>query len=286
MKSMRTPRGNNSRNARGKLVRYLTAIVLIIAYLIISALFYRECVVTSGSASSDGNVCQPASLDSAPVVAAILLLIALIWPEIAEISILGVSLKRRLAEAERTAASAAQESAKAAAATVALQAQINQVVATYSAASASAENHTNVIFDPAWTPARAAELRDAYVDVKAQVKPLAGAEAQQSLAELSLQLLREYQDLAVRLGIARTRPVGRPSEATRELYRARQAFIADYQPQVSSVREARNSVAHAEQLSREELIEAIQVVRLLDGRLSEAFADRGMAEGAEGSSAS
>ena len=230
------------------------------------------------------NASGPASLSSATVVVAILLLVALVWPEVAEFSVLGVSLKRRVAEAERAAETAVQASEKATATTASLQAQLNQVVATYSSATASADIHTTINVDSTWTEQRAAQLKRAFGDVGEDVQSLAPAETQQSDAELSMQLLREYQALAARLGLTRTRAVGRPSIPVRELYDARRWFTDDYYSQVNSVREARNSVAHAEQLSRQELFEAIQLVRFLDERLSEAFAQRGVDESAENTS--
>jgi len=276
-----TTQGEEPRRARGKTARYVIALALLVAYLIFGVFFYRECAVTTGTASSNGSVCEPASLSSATVVLAVLLLVALVWPEVAEFSVLGVSLKRRVAEAERAAETAVHESERATATTFSLQAQLNQVVATYSSATASADNHTNIFLDPTWTQERAAQLKRAFVDVGDDVQSLAPTETQQSDAELSIQLLREYQVLAARLGLARTRAVGRPSTPVRELYDTRRWFTTDYQPQVNSVREARNSVAHAERLSRQELFEAIQLVRFLDDRLSEAFAQHGVDEGAE-----
>lgn len=281
---MSTTQGDDKGRAKGKTARYVIALALLVVYLICGVFFYRECVVTTGTATSNGSVCQPASLSSATVVIAMLIVVALVWPEVAEISVLGFSLKRRVADAERAAASALQESEKATATTASLQAQLNQVVATYSSATSSADNHTNFIFDPAWTPGRAAQLNNAFTDVRRDVQPLAVAESQQSDAELSMQLLREYQTLAARLGLNRTRAVGRPSTPVRDLYDARRWFIEDYQPQVNSVREARNSVAHAEQLSRQEVIEAIQLVRFLAARLGEVFKTRGVDEGAENTS--
>jgi len=104
-------------------------LALLVAYLVCGVFFHRECVVTTGTASSNGNVCEPASLSSATVVIAILLLVALIWPEVAVFSVLGISLNRRIAEAERSAETAVQESERATATLASLQARLNQVVA-------------------------------------------------------------------------------------------------------------------------------------------------------------
>lgn len=271
-----TPPLNESIEPAGKrgwrVARLSAVFVLLVAFAIAAIWAYRECTVvrtvdTNDLASSEVT-CAPPTITSATVLIVLLLVVALLWPDISEVTVLGVTLKRRIAAAE-SKASAAREGVDDLRATVLLQqVQIDAVASASSMASAVVHNHFG---SDAWGADERARLREESSRVAdgASGRREGGQSDEPgrvttSVAELKIELLGKYESLAEVLDLHTLRGRGRPTTEEAHRRRVQEWFIADYAPALDSVRQLRNAIAHARQVSRDDVIDGLTVLdRLL-----------------------
>jgi hypothetical protein len=254
---------------RAQLPRLIAAASILVFYAIGAIWFYRECTAvrsyTHGQLQSTELTCAPPDLTSASVFALLLLVAALLWPDISELTILGVSIKRRIAEVESKAAVAKDTVEQL---RVALQAQQVQIDAAVSSNSTSTVN--NFIDPGIWDDRKRDQLKE---EVQRAAGHHGGPEPARSQYEgedeatLRVALLSQYERLTTALGLNSVRRKGRPSRQEVEARHDQQLFIEDHLGALDSVRELRNAVAHAKDVP---VIDLISGLELLDDLLTDA----------------
>ncbi|GAB3296527.1 hypothetical protein GCM10027427_18060 [Pseudoclavibacter terrae] len=255
-----------------RVARLLAVFALLVTFAIATIWIYRECTfvrsVDINDLASSEVTCAPPTITSATVLLVLLLVVALLWPDISEVTVLGVTLKRRIAAAE-SKATAARKGIEDLRATVLLQqVQINAVVRANSTASAVVHNHFG---SDAWGPDERQRLREESARVandaggyRADGPPEERDRVASSVAELKMELLEKYEALADVLDLHALRGRGRPTTGEAQKRRVQEWFIADYAPALDSVRQLRNAIAHAREVSRDDVSEGLAVLdRLL-----------------------
>lgn len=199
-------------------------------------------------------------MTSAGVLLLLLLVAALLWPDISEITVLGVSLKRKVAQAQVAAETARERIEQLREVVQFQQTQIEAVT------TATATNTTNIHFgDGALREDQRERLRRQAEEVRAESPKDQDPDAEQpsskaSDGELKLQVLSEFQTLSDLLGLSTERGRGRLVSKDHRRRAVQQFFLEDHAGPVRSVRAVRNAVAHAQPVSREDLENALVVL--------------------------
>ncbi|WP_159440975.1 hypothetical protein [Agromyces cerinus] len=251
-------------------IRWALAVAAICAVITVIASRYRECSETTTTAAN-GDIstviaCAPPSLTSASLILLLLLVGLLLWPDLTELTVGGVTLKRKVAEAAQKATDAKEKAESLATTIQILQARID----TFAFSNASASN--NIYFGREWTPTESERIQR-----QAAEAGEFGAEAQsgrgplENMSDDKLQttVIREWESLSGRLDLRPSRlrendPLdAEVRQRTRSLQRA---FIADFEPQIRTVRDLRNAVAHGQQIPREDLVNGLVLLNALNRR--------------------
>lgn len=240
-----------------------------------AALGYRECSIT-GTLKADDTVvalttCAPPTVTSATILLFLMLVVALLWPDISEITVLGVSLKRKVAEA-RAAAESARESVEHLRDIVQYQqTQIDAVT------TATATNTTTIHFgDGTRLEEVRGRLRKQAEDVREDTR---GEPAQDSEhpptdlsdSELKIRVLSDFQIFSDLLGLSDHRGRGQVLSKDHHRRAIQQFFLDDHAGPIRSVRAVRNAVAHSQDVSREDLENALVILRDLIREAREHF---------------
>ncbi|MFJ2370708.1 hypothetical protein [Microbacterium sp. NPDC087665] len=243
--------------------RFGIALGLLVIGVVTAVLGYHECTVT-GTLKADDSVvalttCAPPTATSATVLLFLLLVVALLWPDISEITVLGVSLKRKVAEA-RAAAESARESVDHLRDVV--QHQQTQIDAV---TTATATNTTNIhLGDGAALEDLRARLRKQAEDVREEQHrdhiPNFEASSDVPESELKMRVLSDFQVLANLLGLGAQRGRGELISKDHHRRAVQQFFLDDHAGPIRSVRAVRNAVAHAQDVSREDLENALVIL--------------------------
>lgn len=253
----------------GRLPRYLGLAALLAGGLLVGALYYRECleavtVAVNGDVSRV-TTCAPATLTSGPLLIFLLLVVALLWPDLAEVTVLGVNMKRQV-EAAKAAVEAAEER-------VGLLEQSIQVqnLRIQTLTTATAANYTVLSFDGRFLNAeRAQEIRELASEASENEAPELTSPT--DLAEvtdeaLKLQVLAKWESLVSLLDLDRWKrrrrdPLEQPMPLDAPPTQLQiDEFIEDHERSIQLIRNLRNSVAHARPIDRSTLISG---TRLLD----------------------
>ncbi|MGY4856322.1 hypothetical protein [Cryobacterium sp. AP23] len=255
--------------ARGRVLRLWLGGVLLVGYAVAAVWFYRECISVR-TVDADGLVtsqatCAPPTLTSATVLVLLLLIAALLWPDISEITVLGVSLKRRIADAE-SRAEAATVGVDDLRATVQLQQiQIDAAITANSTASATVHNHFG---GDDWGAAEQARLRKESArvgprPVDSQTGLGHGSQDLERLSnsELIVTLLADYEAFAEILDLHTLKGRGRPTVPEAEKRQVQDWFMADHAPAIQTLRQLRNAVAHARDVPRDDVIDGLTLLR-------------------------
>jgi len=260
-----------SRKRGWRVVRLSAVLALLATFAIASIWIYRECTVVRSfdinDLTSSEVTCAPPTITSATVLIVLLLVIALLWPDISEVTVLGVTLKRRIAAAE-SMASAAREGVEDLRSTVLLQqVQIDAVASASSTASSVVHNHFG---SDVWGADERRRLREESSRVASGADgrrddglPDERVRAAMSDAELKMELLEKYESLADVLDLYTLRGRGRPTTDEARKRRVQEWFIADHAPALDSVRQLRNAIAHAREVSKDDVIEGLTVLERL-----------------------
>lgn len=250
--------------------RFTIALTLLVIGVIAAVRYYRECSVVKTVNADDSVVtlttCAPPTVTSATVLLFLLLVVALLWPDISEITVLGVSLKRKVAEARAAAESARESVAHLRDVVQHQQTQIDAVT------TATATNTTNIhLGDGALLEDLRGRLRKQAEDVREEQHRDSAPNLEPSSAvpdsELKIRVLSEFQVLSDLLGLATRRGRGELIAKDHHRRAIQQFFSDDHAGPIRSVRAVRNAVAHAHDVPREDLENALVV---LSGLISEA----------------
>ena len=258
----------------GACVRHSIAFVLL-AVLAVGALWlYKDCTVTV-SAGVTTKVCAPPSVKSAGVLLGILLVLTLLWPDLAEITVLGVSLKRKVAEAVNQATAAESKAVQVENALQLQQLRIDSVVSSTSVASASSNNHFHFPRGE-WSQQESDRLKKYQDDFVPERSPEDGGIDSNPFQDysdndLAMRLLREFEGLSKLLNIGPYRPNGRGRGYRDDPQSANEIrwFVEERSAVLNNVRRLRNSIAHGESFSRQDVIAGLDVVESLVGEAND-----------------
>lgn len=252
-------------------LRLASAGLLLGSAAIAAIWFYRVCTVVEvrGGANADvtQTTCAPPGLSSAPVLAVLLLVLAMLWPDVSEFAVLGVSLKRRVDRAEAVAATAHQAVNDLRGFVQFQQVQID--AANNSSAASSAV--VNFLVPDRWGALDSASLRDERrsvtqealgdaMEVSTSLPPL----AEFSDAELRVRVLTEYEAFATILDLNTQRARGRPTVLQDQKRNAQQGFIEDFENAILTLRTLRNAIAHARDVPRADIEEGLRLLSNLE----------------------
>lgn len=274
--------------------RLVAAFLLLASYAAAAIWWYRECSVVQVGSEPAATTCSPPTLTSAVVLALLLLVVLLLWPDISEVTVLGVTLKRKVEQAKQAAAEARTEAAEAqdevrnlATAVQTLQVQLNAVVLSSASSTAAATiSQTFLIPDVPWSAGASADVQRSVLDLQREaqrrryIDPSADAGFQKrvdldstresfrekSNDELKMQLIREWEALDAMLEISsagRHRSKRGAEDEDVQKRSVQQAFIADHRDTLGGLRSLRNAVAHAQEVSRQDIEDGLEALALL-----------------------
>lgn len=243
---------------------------------------FRECsVVTAVNAAtgaatktSTTTTCTPSPVSSALVLVVLLFVVVLFWPDISEVTIGNVTLKRRVEEARSEAKAARAEADRLVDVVASQQIRIDGFVSTTSLANAISNQHqtTTIHIDSnAWT-AEKGEVIETEVD-----HLLTESERNLRLTDTDdvnaaqVQVLQQFEELSRWLGLNARRARGRPSASDLELRAAQAQFIEEHKFAIEGVRELRNAVAHAEYVPPDNLASGLELLQGLVVRAKKAL---------------
>lgn len=269
-----------------RLIRLGVAAMLLVLYAVSVLTFYKECSIVTSESSSTGTLlqttCQSPTVTSANVLVLILLVVLLLWPDISEVTVLGVTLKRRVAEAEAEAQKAKEDVAALGISLQLQQTRIDTVSAAAAAAAASASANVTTTNNwdrgPEWTRGMAEQLEEIAKRIGGEPTTSTDSVDESPSAEhadsLKMQLLNQFEALANSLGLYR-RHVGRDLDREeKRLAFAQREFLAMNKDAIQSVRALRNGIAHGQPVSGQEVREGMNVLASLTSDLESHFVDR------------
>lgn len=263
-----------SRTRFWRIFRLSIAALLLLGYACAAVWLYRECTAVRTTAA-DGSVslettCAPPTLTSATVLVLLLLVGALLWPDISELAVLGVSLKRRIETAQAAADNAADGLASLRDVVQFQQTQLEAVTT----ASASSILNLNFGDTSGLTEEQKTRLQKQADEARTETpSPSASDETLNSEiladADLKLRVLADYEQLSEALGLESRRGRGRPTLRDAHLREVQRDFIDDHAGPLRSVRAVRNAVAHAREVSPQELQDALVILSTLNSAARE-----------------
>lgn len=267
-------------SVRSRRVRLVVAVLLLVSCSLAAIVFYEECVTTRTGGGVPTSTCHPPEVTS-PVVLAILLLVALLlWPDLSEVAVLGVSLKRRVDAAE-LGAKRAQEDVASLHTTIQLQEmRIEGLAEANSSASANITMTNSWDSEPDWSKGWSGQLQK-IANMLSEQRASMGMDvpdASESVgtADLKLELLEKYEEFATAMGYNIDRRKIRSSQdpgVKRWVY-AQQEFFESNREAVQSVRALRNGIAHAQLVDRQAVIEGLEILSELQPKLVDHYAGR------------
>ena len=235
----------------GRLPRYIVLAIVLVAALSAIAFFYRECVSETTTAPN-GDItqvvtCSPPTLASSALLIVLLMVVGLLWPDLAEVTVLGVGLKRSV-KAAIDAASVASEGVQ----TLSRVVEVQQVRLDAMAIAAATAN-VNLYFGAAELP----QLKEAAAKVEEDAKELGVAKPDLGEVEddsLKIKVIRSWERLNDLLDFSGARLRADRIGGDPDLRPIQQAFIDDHAQSIRIARELRNAVAHDRPVSRPNLV--------------------------------
>lgn len=266
---------------------------------------YRECsVLSTVAANADtttATTCAPPTASSATVLILILIVVLLLWPDISEVTVLGVTLKRKVEEAKKDAAAAKEEVGTLSLLVQSLQVQISSMVVSTAAAASSANiSQSFVLPDYPWNSRESARVQKSVEELQRElderrqasgepVGPSTGHYVEGSKYldllsnlrddELSMRLIREWAQFDSMLAIQTFNRPRREDQLSDEELRKRHAqrgFVAEHREAIAGVRSLRNAVAHGKDVYRNDVIEGLQALALLTSLAGEWLGNHGV----------
>lgn len=245
-------------------IRQLLALAFLLFGVYAAVWLYRECT-RADALKDDGSVvtlttCASPSLSSATVLLFVLLVVALLWPDISEITVLGVSLKRKVEQAQ-----AAAETARESVDNLRQMVQFQQTqIDSVTSATATSTTHIH-LGDSANVKDVQERLREQASEVLSESQSLQEPVVTRPSTELSdndlkIEVLSGFETLATILGLNSVPRRERIIAANHRRRSVQQFFLEDHAGPIRSVKAVRNAVAHAQHVSREDLENALVVL--------------------------
>ncbi|WP_143413242.1 hypothetical protein [Glutamicibacter sp. BW78] len=261
-------------SAKWRTARHLIAAVLLLVLAVGALWFYKDCTVTqSGGVST--RICTPPTVTSAGALLALFTVLMLLWPDLAEITVLGVTLRRKISKAADDAAAADRKVSQVENLLQLQQIRIDSVVSSSSVASASS-NNTFHFSGGEWSQQESERLRKYKDAVSPESDGESDSESVQATSnysedDLAMHLIREYEELSKLLNIGPYRPNGKGDgyRGGPKLANELRWFAEEQSAVINNVRRLRNSIAHGDRFSREDVAAGIQVVESLLSKAKE-----------------
>ena len=265
---------------RWRIARLSVAAVVLVGYAIAAVLVYRECSTASTTGAPVDKLavvttCAPPTLTSATVLALLLLLVLLLWPDISEITVLGVTLKRKVEEAKQDASAAKDEVAEMRLQLVSVRSSAESAVAvaTQAAATAASSASANVTINNQWRRADQRVLRE---EAERVPNSTLEAHADGSLFVddadwLTGRIIREWDRLQGALNVAPDLTV-RADIATKSgvaLTNARRDFVGSHRDVLQTLRQLRNAVAQSQDVPLQDMKAGVDLLSDLNHRLED-----------------
>jgi len=241
-----------------RVLRYGLVVVVVLtaaAWLGDESFAVCKTVVRTGHEAAKTVTCAPPGLNTPLVVGVLLLVVLLMLPDMSEVAVLGITLKKQVRVA-------AENAKKAEEATHALSNHVSQLVmaSNLATSSASASNNLSLFTE-----------RDAET-VQFAVGSDGGAGTQQrSTLELVGAIVTNWAELNELLNLDARLRVRADFGTPRDEYVSgiRFAFVEEWHDELLALRRLRNSVAHGGEISRERLEEGdTLLVKLRDDYLT------------------
>ena len=247
-----------------KKTRQYLAVALILLYAVAAIWFYRECVeVLSTDATgltTSTATCSPPTLTSGTVLVLLALVGALLWPDLSEVSVLGVGVKREAERAQQTAESV-REGLNDLRTVVLTQ---NNQIDLNATSSASNQIYVNYAAPESLNTEQRGVMReqaDAIRKTAGGDTPGASVNSEnESAAEAKLSLLGKFERLASILGLNEARGRGRPSNEAALKREAQKSFRDENFNRIRSVQAVRNEIAHGRNSDREDVDDALLIL--------------------------
>lgn len=226
----------------------------------------KEETAKKGAELTETRTCTPPTVSDAGVVAVGLLLILLIVPDMSEVGVFGISLKRRLQAAEQKAA---ESKATADVLETRMQVQNSRIdTLSQNLANANAQAVNNVYLvtgeelkqQTEQLQEKAQAFRRGEDSIPTTTDTL--AEMSETLAdpELAVKLIYNYETIMGSLGITDYHPIGvGPIPLYRISREDHERFMTLFGSELETIRAARNNVAHAKPIPADDLRRAVQL---------------------------
>jgi hypothetical protein len=229
--------------------------------------FFEVCSTKSIHGGAAETTCRPPAVGDAGVIGVGLLVALLIWPEMGEIGAFGVSLKRRVDEAEKVAEAGVRRVGELENLISVQQLRLDNAVTANTASTAQASVNSFLL------DASAMQALQEQFSTKGQ-EYLSGhaprvtrpkLEASDDIDKLAMQLIRRWEELDILLGMTAMRSRQRPDGQIRDQLPDHhiERFLGVFSEEISFVRLARNTVAHARPISKEQLESAVKTAEEL-----------------------
>ncbi|MGC0369516.1 hypothetical protein [Microbacterium sp. SLBN-111] len=274
--------GSKTEESRGKRWfrhgRWVAALVLLVtAFWLFSSGTLRECSdvttksqTTQAGATTDVNgtvtSCGPSPAGSGAGLVALLLVAALFWPDLSEITVLGVTLKRRVAEANKKSEEAAAVAEDVKASISVLQARIDNL----NFAVASNTNNISVHVDRGeyFTTSDSRRLADETDRDAPGRSPL--DTASYSEYELIGRVITFWASLTQALNLDGRLEVAPDGLSPSDLARAerRRKFVDENRNRLRLLRRLRNAAAHHNPVDEEDLARGAWLLESLLGEVN------------------
>jgi len=256
---------DNAPNKNSRTVRLTLVAVLLVGFAAAAVWFYRECQVvlkTVADVSEQTSTCAPPTVTSATVLIVLLLVVALLWPDLSEVTVLGVTLKRRIAAVE-IKADAVEDRANV------IDDRVSQLQTVVQSLSLRVDNtisnsvRAEVNF---YGPSDRRDVEEEAKRLNTPLVPLNMSDEDVHWYARVGRLLDVWETLRLQLALD---PRGRVQQAfvgevEIRLLRARETFEADHRKSIDALRRLRNSVAHGSRVvPTEDLDNGIRLIEEL-----------------------
>lgn len=252
-------------------VRWGAAAVLVIGYAV-AAFVYRECIEATvfdgkGAVSAREVVCAPPTLTSASLLVLLLAVALLLWSDLSEVGVLGFTMKRRMERVETLTEDTNRR----------VDGLYNLVATTLEQSMSSSQQVFVGGFGKEYLDSEGAEQLEQQAEFalrhEGETGNGTGRYEELTDPELKLLLLARFQELEGLVGTRRAAGQGTRTKQQEAKEMARRRLERDDAEALRNIAAARNSVAHAQEISREAVIGALVEIKVVIPKAREYFED-------------
>ncbi|WP_147441682.1 hypothetical protein [Mycetocola lacteus] len=255
---------NSLRSNQWRLVRYILAFI-VIAFCVRGTLLgeFLVCDFTNPGSSDASVTCRTPVLTDSGVLAMLVLVVALIWAEISEVGLFGLSVKQKLLGVESIAKNANKRSMDSETRIAALATRVDVISSSFSASAATSQTSIHLRAGDWGDISQGTVKESGFESYKNQMD---SASSGKSDAELRISILKAWED--IRENILTTLPTPALTVENKDYWPDEDGMVRDYlktkySAQIDVIRAVRNSVAHAKDIPRDDLSAALSLANVL-----------------------